>query len=345
MIIRSKAPVRILDLGGWTDTRFAQHGAVLNFAVDLFAHTVITHAETANERHAGDPSLNGRISIRALDFGTGVEIEEGREIEYDGTLDLLKAAVKRMGVTGQVEGLVWTDTPPGCGVGTSAAVSVCLIEALSRLNGTHLLQHQVAQLAQALETQELGLECGVQDQYAAAYGGISFMEIEYPRTHVSPVRVPDSTVNELNERLLLVYTGESRLSDQVHRRVIEHYEAGEPGTVAAMETLRETPIAAKNALRAGDFAALAEAINANWEAQKKLHPSITTDLIQKAFEVAFRAGAAAGKANGAGGGGSITFLCKPGREFAVRSALSRLPGIQILPCNITFSGAKSWEAE
>jgi D-glycero-alpha-D-manno-heptose-7-phosphate kinase len=318
---------------------------VLNLAVDLFAHTVITHAETASDRPVRESPRNGRMSIRALDYGTGIEIEEGQEVEYNGTLDLLKAAVKRMGVVGQVDGFVWADTPPGCGVGTSAAVAVCLIEALSCLNGSHLLQHQVAQLAQALETQELRLECGVQDQYAAAYGGMSFMEIEYPQVHVSPVRIPDSTVNELNERLLLIYTGESRLSDQVHRRVIERYESGDAEAVGAMDTLRQTPVVAKNALLDSDFGALAEAISANWEAQKKLHPSITTDLIERAFEVASRAGAAAGKANGAGGGGSITFLCEPGREFAVRSALSRLSGIQILPCNITFQGATSWRAE
>jgi hypothetical protein len=98
-------------------------------------------------------------------------------------------------------------------------------------------------------------------------------------------------------------------------------------------------------LRDADFGALAEAISANWDAQKQLHPSITTELIERAFEVAGRAGAAAEKANGAGGGGSITFLCGPGREFAVRSALSRLSGIQVLPWNITFQGAKSWRAE
>lgn len=330
-IIRSIAPVRVLDIGGWTDTAFAGHGAILNFSVNLFAHVIV---KTRN---------NQRIIIHAPDMGKSVEVKRVQDIEYDGTLDLLKAAVKRMNIKTGIEAKVWSDTPPGCGVGTSAAVAVALLEALNHLTKKHLPAHAIAQLAQALETEELKISCGLQDQISAAYGGILFMEIdEYPNVKISPVRLPREFMAELSERLILVYTGQSRLSDAVHQRVITELKAKVPKTVEAMKTLRQTPYAMKNALMDGNFRAIAKTINRNWQAQKDLHPSITTPKIEEAFRVAFKHGAVAGKANGAGGGGSVIFLCEAGTEFDVRQALGRVKNLSLLPCNICLEGSRSW---
>ena len=348
--VRARAPVRICDLGGWTDCRFVPRGAVLNLTVDLYAHClassknplrlpVATYGYRAY-KYEQDHSL----TIQAPDMaGEDVEIAHVRDIEYDGTLDLLKAAVKRLGDPGGIEALVWADAPPGCGVGSSAAVAVAVVAALAALRDRPLAQHEIATIAQSLETEELGLECGVQDQYASAYGGICFMEVEYPRALVSSVPVREDVVRELEERLLLVYTGQSRLSDQVHRHVIESYASGEQTVRDAMAALTRTPYAMREALVRGDFPGMAEAINANWEAQKKLHPTITTDLIEKTFEIARKHGAAAGKANGAGGGGSVTLLVEPGREFSVRRALSEVPELTLLPCRLCFDGVRTWE--
>jgi D-glycero-alpha-D-manno-heptose-7-phosphate kinase len=347
MLIRSRAPVRICDIGGWTDTHFAGTGAVLNISVSLYAHCVIRPRERRQklvlygyETYPRTPD-NGAM-IRALDLDEELEIDDVRQIEYDGNLDLLKAAVKRLGVEGGFDATVWADVPPGCGVGTSAAVAVAMIGGLSRFRRELLPPHGVAQTAQRLETEELGLECGVQDQLAAAYGGVCFMEVDYPDATVSRLDIEDDVLHELEERLVLAYVGQSRLSDAVHRRVIEGLETGDEGITDALTTLRGLPHEMKAALMQGDFDAMAEVVNANWAAQKQLHPSITNDLVDHAFDVAMSSGAVAGKANGAGGGGSITFLAEPGYEVRLREALAEEAGCDILPVRVSRTGVQSW---
>jgi D-glycero-alpha-D-manno-heptose-7-phosphate kinase len=188
----------------------------------------------------------------------------------------------------------------------------------------------------------LGLECGVQDQYASAFGGVCFMEIEYPRVELSRLPVSPTFLWELEERLVLVYVGASRLSDAVHRLVIQRHESRVPEAIQAMDTLRQAAHAMKDAMLGEDMAGVVEALNANWTAQKALHPDISNETIERVFEAAFAAGAVAGKANGAGGGGTVTFVAKPGREMHLRRVLSDVPGCQVLPCQICHEGVRSW---
>ncbi|MGQ9729642.1 MAG: GHMP family kinase ATP-binding protein [Candidatus Zipacnadales bacterium] len=338
MLVRSRSPVRICDIGGWTDTRFAERGAVLNLAISLYSHCLVEKADDGEQCAAND---HGAV-LRALDLNLDVSIEDVRRIEYDGALDLLKAAVKRLGIPGGFRASVWSDAPPGSGVGSSAAVGVSLIAALGQFAGQKLPPHVIARMAQELETVELGLECGVQDQYAAAFGGVCFMEIEYPRVQLSRLPISPNFLWELEERLVLVYVGESRLSDAVHRLVIERYASGVPEAVEAMEMLRQAAYAMKDAMLGGDFSGVEEAINVNWAAQKRLHPDITNPTIEETFAVAMKAGAVAGKANGAGGGGTITFLAQPGCEMKLHQALAELPHCSVLPCRLSDEGVRSW---
>ncbi len=349
MIVRSRSPVRICDIGGWTDTHFAKHGAVLNISISLFSHCLVRDHLTGepadgSETEAGTTGDRSAV-LRALDLDVDVDIADVGRIEYGGALDLLKAGVKRMKMGRGFETAIWSDAPPGSGVGSSAAVGVSLIAALGHFSGQGLAPHTVARLAHELETEELGLECGVQDQYASAFGGVCFMEIDYPHVDLSRLPVSPTFLAELEERFVLVYVGQSRLSDAVHRLVIERYESGEPEAVGAMDTLRQSAYAMKDAMLRGDMSGVAEAINKNWAAQKHLHQDIATDQIEEVFEIAMKAGAVAGKANGAGGGGTVIFLTEPGSELSVRQALERVPDCRALPCQICHDGVRSWVVE
>jgi len=329
MIVKAIAPARILDFGGWTDTWFAAHGRVLNFAVDLYAKVTITPREKPG------------ASIIAQDYGEAIEITSASDVPYDGKHDLLKAALNVTKVDG-VDIRVYSDVPPGCGTGSSAAVSVALIGALAMLADLHLTPHEVARLAHKLETEELGIQSGVQDQVASAMGGVGFHIINpYPTVSSSPVRLSHDTCLELESRMLLVYTGQSHLSGDVHNKVIGDYQAGVARTLEAMATLRNTPVWAKSALMRGDFVELAEIMNVNTAAQKDLHPEITTDKIEELQEIGRKAGAMGFKINGAGGGGSVTMLCGSDNLREVESAVKEA-GFRVLPCHLDFGGLRTW---
>lgn len=329
MIVKSIAPARILDFGGWTDTWFAGDGRVLNLAVDLYAKVIIVPREKPG------------ASIIAQDYGEAVEISDPSMVLYDGKHDLLKAALCVTKVDG-VDISVYSDVPPGCGTGSSAAVSVALIGALAVLADMHLTPHEVAAFAHKLETEELGIQSGVQDQAASAIGGICLHTIDpYPSVSSSPVRLSEEISLELESRLLLVYTGEAHLSGDVHKKVITDYESGVTRTVRAIDILRETPLHAKSALMRGDFVELAEIMNINNAAQKQLHPDICNETIEKLEDIARKAGAMGCKINGAGGGGSITLLCSSGNTRVVEAAV-KAAGFRILPCRLDFRGLVTW---
>lgn len=329
MIVKAIAPARILDFGGWTDTWFAGHGRVLNFAVDLYAKVVVV------------PRDKPGASITAQDYGEAIEIGDPSKILYDGKHDLLKAALRVVAVDA-VDISVYSDVPPGCGTGSSAAVSVAMIGALALLADLQMTPHEVAKLAHKLETEELGIQSGVQDQVASAVGGIGFHAIEpYPAVSTSVLRLREDIQMELESRLLLVYTGEAHLSGDVHNKVIRDYEGGAEKTLKAMDTLRSTPLWAKNALMRGNFVELAEIMNVNMAAQRNLHPDIATDKINILEDISRKAGAIGFKINGAGGGGSVTVLCDTENTRRVETAV-KAAGFQVLPCHLDTRGLRVW---
>jgi len=329
-IIRARAPVRFCDLGGWTDTRIVPEGRVLNFSAALYTHVTL---------HVG---AFASITIESCDTDDYERVTDIRQLEYNNVLDLFKAAIKRTGIKRGVRIVVRSDAPPGSGLGSSAALGVATMGALSHFLNWNLLPYEVAREAQGLEVEELGLECGVQDQIAAAYGGVNYMNVQYPEARVFPVALDTATLCELEDRLVLVYTGMSHFSSAMHQKVIAAYEAGEAATRRAFTTLAECAVRGKEAVMMGDLEAFAEVMNDNWRAQKDLHPDITTPDVEALHAAAQAAGAIGFKLNGAGGGGTATLLCRRNRDHLVRRAVEAV-GMQVLPAKIDFTGLRTWE--
>jgi D-glycero-alpha-D-manno-heptose-7-phosphate kinase len=335
---RARAPVRFCDLGGWTDTRIVPRGAVLNFAARLYTYVTLRVKEGQSV-----------VRLESLDTEEKAQLVDVRRIEYNGVLDLLKAAVARSGVSLRKPGLystrwevtllVRSDAPPASGLGSSAALGVAAMAALARLAGRSLLSHEVARESHLLEVEQLKLEAGVQDQLASAYGGVNFMEVEYPSARVMPVPLAQAVQYELEDRFVLVYTGKSHFSSGMHQKVIAEADQHR----ADFDALAAAAVAGKEALLAGNLHGFAEAMNANWAAQKRLHPDITTPEIEALHEAAFAAGAIGFKANGAGGGGTVTILAERDTSHMVRRAATRL-GMQVLPAFIDGSGLQVWQA-
>ena len=330
VVVESRAPNRILDFGGWTDTHFAGCGRVVNLAVSLFAHVTLV----ARERPGS--------TIHILDYGDRLEGADVVQKLYGTKHDLLLAALKVMPVECGLDVYISADVPPGCSTGSSAAITVALLKALSLLAGRPLVAHELARLAHRIETEELGNECGIQDQIASAYGGVNYIAMDqYPEARVSPIRPAEELRLALENRLLLVYEGQGHLSSDVHRQVIE--ELSRPGSKVreCLDGLAACAEEAKNAFVRSDLAALAAAMNENNRLQKALHPGITTPRLERIEALARERGAEGAMINGAGGGGSITLLCRPGMRTPVSHAL-REDGFTILPCMMSFEPAIAW---
>ncbi len=327
-VVFSRAPVRICDIGGWTDTWFYPNGAVFNICVDLYSYVRIV------------PSSDNSIKIVSENLNLQTKIDNLSKIEYDGNLDLLKSAVKRMRIKKGVKIFVRTEAPPGCGTGTSASVAVALIAALAKFSGINLHNEEIAILAHKLEVEELKLESGVQDQFATAFGGINFMNISYPSVKITSIPINKEKICELENQLILVFIS-SRSSSEMHKAVIKNYKKGDLKTLKSFEIIKNCAYDMKKAINSKDLAYMGELMNKNWSAQKSLHQLMANPFINKAELISFNSGALGFKLNGAGGGGSATVLADIGRVYSIKKNLIK-EGFKILPAKLDFNGVQTW---
>jgi D-glycero-alpha-D-manno-heptose-7-phosphate kinase len=299
-IINSAAPIRICDNGGWTDTWFAGHGKIFNIGVYPYAEVQIMVFP--------DGKKEDRIVIHAENYGERYAVIPEKHWDKH---PLLEASIAYMKAPDNLsfEVTIYSEAPGGASTGTSAAVTVALIGALDSLSPGRLTPHEVALAAQRIETEMLGQQCGIQDQLCSAYGGINYIEMHnYPYASVSQIQVPNSTWWELERRLALIYLGKSHRSSDVHEMVIRGLENAGPGC-KQLADLRLTAPMARDAVYAGDFAALGRSMTMNTEAQAALHPDLINPEAARIIEIARAHGALGWKVNGAGGdGGSVTIL-------------------------------------
>jgi D-glycero-alpha-D-manno-heptose-7-phosphate kinase len=336
-VVNAVAPIRVCDIGGWTDTWFAGHGKVFNVGV----HPAVEVQVAVHPRGA----LANRVVLDVENYGDRYAFEPGL---LPGRHPLLEAAVDEIGVPDDVsvEISIWSEAPAGCSTGTSASVSVALIGALDSLTPARMTRHDVACTAHRIEVERLGIQSGIQDQLCAAYGGVNLIEVpSYPDATVSQLSVPDPVWWELDRRLVLLFLGRTHVSSEIHDRVIAAL-AREGESSAHLETLRRTAEQARDAVCAADFAALGRAMTRNTDAQRLLHEGLVGEHARAAIDVAAANGALGWKVNGAGGeGGSLTLLCGPGMR-AKRELLRALrgadPHFRIIPISLARHGLRVW---
>ena len=344
-VVRSRAPARIDFAGGWTDVAFfaqEEPGAVVNSAISIYSYATAKKTQSEDKpgsKHAGDNS----IKIYSADFDIYEEATEIKELEYNGNVDLAKAAIKRMNVDFGLEIITRSNAPAGSGLGSSASMGVALVGALARLADSTLLPYEYAEIASSIERHELGILGGKQDQYASAIGGLNFMEFFGEEVKQSKLPLASDTLHELEKNLVLCYTGKSRLSSDIHQNVTDAYIAGHKGTLDALRNLKQIAVEMKNSLLKGNLKYFSSLLNDNWANQKKLHPSVANPQIDSLFELALSNGATGGKASGAGGGGCLIFYCADGREHVVRRELQKA-GCDIIDFSFEFEGLQTWVA-
>ena len=339
-ILNAVAPIRICDLGGWTDTWFAKRGMLLNMGVYPYVQCQMSVSPAEDGE--------GCLTIFAENYGDRYTINP-QEVVY-ARHPLLEACVEIMKIPRglDIEVNLYSSVPGGSSTGTSAAVTVALIGALDMLTPGRMTPHEVAAKAHEVETALLHQQSGIQDQLCSAYGGINFIDMhEYPYSAVSPIHIPNSTWWELESRISLVFLGHTHHSSKVHESVIAELRAAGDTGGAKLDALRKCAVDGRDALFAGDFPAFGRAMAANTDAQAGLHPALVSTTAQKIIEVAKRHGALGWKVNGAGGdGGSLTLLSAPSRprQRAMLREIEELGGgIRVIDTYLSRYGLRVWE--
>ena len=347
---RARAPVRIDFAGGWTDVpRFTEEskGYVVNAAINIYSYVTVKKrppkeilTNSYGYKHK-QSKADTSVRIYSADFDLYEEAEDIKQLEYNGNIDLAKAAIKQMRIVDGLEIITRSNAPAGSGLGTSAAMGVALIGALSQLARKPILPYEFAEAASAIERFELGIFGGKQDQYASAFGGFNFMEFAAEEVKVSPLAIASDVLYELEKHLVLCYTGKSRLSGDIHRKVVEAYQGKDPKNRTALRNLKTIALQMKDALLTGDLETFGALLSENWQNQKELHPSVTNLQIDALFDAVKAKGAIGGKACGAGGGGCLVFYSRPDCEHTVRRELEQA-GVKIIDFNFDFRGLQMW---
>lgn len=340
-VYRARAPLRISFAGGGTDVSpYADErgGLVLNATVDKYAYATLRKTD------------DQKITIKSLDYHTIAKYDLDQPLVYDGQLDLVKAAIRRLNgeARGQAQsgfGLyLHTDAPPGSGLGSSSAVVVAIIGAFQQWLHLPLTSYEIASLAYQIERIDLGIKGGRQDQYAAAFGGFNLIEFYGDRVIVNPLRVPDDVLNELHYGLMLFYTGGTRLSAHIIETQTQGFVQRQASVVEAMDELKRLTAETKNALLQGrleDFGAL---LHESWVNKKKMANTITNPLIDEIYDQARRLGALGGKISGAGGGGYMFLYCPYETQPAISERLEALGALRV-DFSFEKNGLQSWETQ
>ena len=317
-MIRVSAPVRLDFAGAWTDVApFANEarGVVVNAAIDL---------RTRVELRTGQP----RYHLRADDLGQEVAAATAGELTRDGTLDLLKAAIRRSGI-GPCALHTSAEAPPGSGLGTSGALSVALSSAFAAAQGRTPGALDIAREAWQLETVDAAVPGGQQDQYAAALGGFQHLVFDHGATTARPLLLDPAFAELLAAHTVVCYTGRSRFSGNTITRVMNGYAARDPQIVGALHAMVDIAAEMADALTTSDLARVGSLLARNWMQQQRLAPGMSTEEMGRLESAMMTAGAIGGKAAGAGSGGSMFFVVPGNVNAAVVAA--RGTGATVLP--------------
>jgi D-glycero-alpha-D-manno-heptose-7-phosphate kinase len=338
MIIRSKAPLRLGLAGGGTDVApFSElyGGAILNATISMYAYASI------------QPRNDGRIILNSMDKKEFYNLDSSDQLAIDGNLDLHKGIYNRIVRDFTKKSLsfelsTYVDAPPGSGLGTSSTLVVAIVGAFAEWLNLPMGEYDLAHLAYEIERNDLGMAGGKQDQYAATFGGVNFMEFyKDDNVIVNPLRIREKYLDELSHNLVLYHTATSRLSSSIIEQQTKNVMAKNVKSLEAMHKLKEQALMMKEALLKGELDKIGEILDFGWKYKKNLADGVSNPFIDDLYATAMAAGATGGKISGAGGGGFIFFYCPGNNRHHVIEALKKFGG-QAKRYEFSAEGLRTW---
>jgi D-glycero-alpha-D-manno-heptose-7-phosphate kinase len=338
MIYRSRAPLRIGLAGGGTDVSpYSDEfgGAILNATISHYAHASI------------EPLKENAIILQSFDRKEQQRFELKNELPINGALDLLKGVYNRiqkdfnLPLTGFYLS-TFVDAPAGSGLGTSSTLVVAVIGAFAEMYKLPLGEYDIAHYAYEIERKDLKLAGGKQDQYAATFGGVNFMEFYADdKVIVNPLRVKQEYLNELENNLVLYFTSTSRDSAKIiveqQRNVLQKIES----SIEAMHQLKEQARMMKEALLRGKLHEIGKVLDYGFKQKRNMAANISNPQIEEIYDAVKKAGATGGKISGAGGGGFMIFYCPGNTRHKVIETLNTFGG-EVKPYRFIKNGLTTW---
>jgi D-glycero-alpha-D-manno-heptose-7-phosphate kinase len=338
MIYRSKAPLRIGLAGGGTDVSpycDLYGGAILNATLSLYANASI------------EPLEEQQIILEANDRNESQVWGFEKVLPINGTLDLLKGvynAIQRDfgGLKSGFKLSTFVDAPAGSGLGTSSTLVVAIIGAFAEMLRLPLGEYDIAHYAYQIERKELNLAGGRQDQYAATFGGVNYMEFYADdKVIVNPLRIKQQYLFELENNLVLYYTATSRESAGIIVEQRQNVTSKNESSIEAMHQLKAQAQMMKEALLKGRLNEFGGILDYGYQQKRKMAAGISNPLMEEIYETAKEAGATGGKISGAGGGGFMIFYCPGNTKHKVVKGLKKFGG-QHKSYQFTKHGLTTW---
>src|SRR3984893_4086231 len=338
MIYRSKAPLRIGLAGGGTDVSPYSDiygGAILNASVSLYASANI------------EPLEENTIILSALDHKEEYRHEWSKVLPVDGKLDLLKGVYNRIQKDfGMAQAgfrlTTFVEAPAGSGLGTSSTLVVAIIGVFAEMLRLPLGEYDIAHLAYEIERKDLQIAGGRQDQYAAAFGGVNYMEFYGDdNVVVNPLRIKQQYLFELENNLLLYYTATNRESAKIIEKQSKNVVDKKEKSIEAMHQLKQQSQMMKEAILKGRLHEIGEILDFGFRQKRQMAEGISNSMLEEIYDEAKKAGATGGKISGAGGGGFMIFYCPGISKYRVTEALIKFGGY-CKPYQFVDHGLTTW---
>ena len=330
LISKAKSPVRISFAGGGTDLTtyfYEEGGAVLNATINKFTHAILEKRE------------DEKIIIHSYDLNKRLTFKNMSEISLNGELDLIKSVIQLLKPEFGFELTTYSDVPPGSGLGGSAVLLSAVIGAFNNYKENKFSDYEIAELAFHAERVVMNLSGGWQDQYATVFGGFNFIELKDRENIVNPLRINDDLINELEDSLLLCYTGINHNSGDIHDEQKELMKNQSQKEYA--ETAKNIAYEMKSKLLKGYIDDFGELLGKAWETKKMFSPKITNNYLNESYTFALSNGAIGGKLLGAGSGGYYLLCVPTDKKLDLIKALEKRK-LQIEAITFDSVGLRQW---
>ena len=312
-MIITRTPVRISFGGGGTDIPgfYEEHGgAVVSITINKYFYSFY------------NPRDDEKIQMISSDFQSLLSVDDFYSLKFGEGFDIPSAVIKHFRLYHGFDLFTASEIPPGSGLGSSGAVTVNMVRLCSKLKNETMTQRQIAEDAFFIQRQILNLPIGKQDEYAAAYGGLNFIEFSEKDVSVNPIQIDPDTKKSLEKNLLLFFTKKTRQASTILQRQEDSIKGKDTSIIEAMIEVKNNAYHIKEALEVGDLKRFGSLLDQAWNSKKKMSPEISNDYLDRIYEIASQNGALGGKIAGAGGGGYFMFYCEEEKQENLKNAMA-----------------------